>query len=285
LTAACEQEQAYRYQELFDLFREYKNHIHSVTIWGLTDGPGTWLSYDRETWDLLPADQWDYPLLFDQNFNPKKAFYAIMDFADSGQGGGDGTQLPTAVLKANQTSGNAPLTVSFDGSDSFDSDGTIAEHSWFFGDGGYGAGESETRIYKTAGTYPVSLTVKDNTGNVDSEAAVITVGPDLTKVIIVQDISISTVKSEDSTAAQVTVLILNASGQPVSGVRVYGTWSNGLVSGNVSGLTDENGLVTLTSSYTTKKGAITFTVNNLLKTGFLYDGCQNQKTSASVNVN
>uniref|UniRef100_UPI0040577F1D endo-1,4-beta-xylanase n=1 Tax=Candidatus Electronema sp. TaxID=2698783 RepID=UPI0040577F1D len=285
LTAACEQEQAYRYQELFDLFREYKDHIHSVTIWGLTDGPGTWLSYNRQTWELLPQDQWDYPLLFDQNFNPKKALYAIMDFADSGQGGGTVNQPPTAVLKAHPTSGNAPLTVSFDGSDSFDSDGTIAEHSWFFGDGGYGAGESATRIYKTAGTYPVSLTVKDNTGNVDSEAAVITVGPDLTKVITVQDISISTVKSGDSTAAQVTVLILNASGQPVSGVRVYGTWSNGLVSGNVSGLTDVNGLVTLTSSYTTKKGAITFTVNNLLKTGFLYDGCQNQKTSASVNVN
>jgi endo-1,4-beta-xylanase len=287
LTAAAEQEQAHRYQELFDLFRAYKDHIHSVTVWGISD-KDSWLNRDMQTGQPVPADKWDYPLLFDENSNPKKAFYSIMDFADSGSSGGGGgsvNQPPTAVLKAYPLSGNAPLTVTFDGADSYDADGSIAEHSWFFGDGGYGAGASATRIYKTAGTYPIELTVKDNLGAVDAESAVITVSPDKAIIIFAQDVSITTVKSGDKTAAQVTVQVLNAAGQPVSGVRVYGTWSNGLVSGNVSGLTDVNGLVTLTSSYTTKKGAITFTVNDLMKTGFMYDGCQNQKTSAAVNVN
>lgn len=285
LTAACEQEQAYRYQELFDLFREYKDHIHSVTFWGLTDGPGTWLSYNRETWELLPQNQWDYPLLFDENFNPKKAFYSIMDFADGGQGGGTVNQPPTAVLKAHPTSGNAPLTVSFDGSDSFDPDGTIAEHSWFFGDGGYGAGPTTTRTYKTAGEYTVELTVTDNMGAKDMEPTVITVGPNLEMVIHVQDITMSPVKSGSKTAAQAQVLVFDATGKPVSGVTVYGKWSGGLVRGNVSGVTNSTGSVSFTSSYTSKRGNITFTVNTLSKTGYLYDGSQNLKTSASLNVN
>ncbi len=286
LTAACEQEQAYRYQELFDLFREYKDHIHSVTVWGLTDGPGSWLSYDQETWELLPENQWDYPLLFDQNLNPKKAFYAIMDFADSGQGGGGGVnQLPTAVLKAYPTSGNAPLSVSFDGADSFDSDGTIASHSWAFGDGGTGAGATVSRIYNTAGTYTVELTVTDNAGGKDTEAAVVTVAPSLDKIIHVQNIDMSRVRSGSRTAAKAQVWVYDATGKPVSGVIVYGTWSGGLVTGNVSGVTNSSGIASFTSSYTYKRGSITFTVNTLSKTGFLYDSSQNVKTSEYLNVN
>jgi len=54
------------------------------------------------------------------------------------------------------------LTVTFDGSSSYDPDGTITTWSWDFGDGGYGPGETFTHIYPTSGTYNVTLTVKDN---------------------------------------------------------------------------------------------------------------------------
>jgi len=54
------------------------------------------------------------------------------------------------------------LIVTFDGSSSYDPDGTITTWSWDFGDGGYGPGETFTHIYPTSGTYNVTLTVKDN---------------------------------------------------------------------------------------------------------------------------
>ena len=54
------------------------------------------------------------------------------------------------------------LIVTFDGSSSYDPDGTITTWSWDFGDGGYGPGETFTHVYPTSGTYTVTLTVKDN---------------------------------------------------------------------------------------------------------------------------
>ena len=42
---------------------------------------------------------------------------------------------PVARLNANPTSGNSPLTVHFDGSDSYDADGIITAYKWDFGDG------------------------------------------------------------------------------------------------------------------------------------------------------
>ena len=42
---------------------------------------------------------------------------------------------PTAVATSNVASGLAPLTVSFDGTGSHDSDGTISSYSWKWGDG------------------------------------------------------------------------------------------------------------------------------------------------------
>src|ERR1043166_3696202 len=55
--------------------------------------------------------------------------------------------VPTAVVSATPTSGTAPLTVSFNGSGSYDADGSIARYPWNFADGktGRGATASHTR--------------------------------------------------------------------------------------------------------------------------------------------
>ena len=53
---------------------------------------------------------------------------------------GNGTLPPVAVLSATPVSGNIPLDVVFDGSASYDSDGTIASYAWNFGDGTVGSG-------------------------------------------------------------------------------------------------------------------------------------------------
>ncbi|MEJ6950140.1 endo-1,4-beta-xylanase [Natronospora cellulosivora (SeqCode)] len=65
--------QADYYQDIFAIFREYKDIISNVTLWGVADDY-TWLDYfpvkDRKNW----------PLLFDENHQPKDAFWKIIDF-------------------------------------------------------------------------------------------------------------------------------------------------------------------------------------------------------------
>lgn len=61
------------YKQIFAIFREYKEILESVTLWGVADD-ATWLSYFRK----LNRKNW--PLLFDENHQPKDAYYAVMDF-------------------------------------------------------------------------------------------------------------------------------------------------------------------------------------------------------------
>lgn len=56
------------------------------------------------------------------------------------------------------------LTVTFDGSGSYASDGTIVTYAWNFGDGKTGTGTRSSHTYSFGGTYTVSLTVTDNGG-------------------------------------------------------------------------------------------------------------------------
>jgi PKD repeat protein len=87
-----------------------------------------------------------------------------------------GNVPPVASFTSSVTSGQAPLTVTFDASASSDSDG-IASYAWTFGDGGIGTGVSPARTYTTAGTYTVTLTVTDNRGATGSATRTITVTP------------------------------------------------------------------------------------------------------------
>ena len=52
--------------------------ITSVTIWGITDG-STWLNTDSQQPWLNNVYQ--YPLLFDDNYYAKPAFYGVLEAA------------------------------------------------------------------------------------------------------------------------------------------------------------------------------------------------------------
>ncbi len=68
---------------------------------------------------------------------------------------------PTASFAATPSEGSAPLSVSFDASESYDPDGTVSSYRWSFGDGTSGAGMFVTHVYAAAGTYTAQLTVED----------------------------------------------------------------------------------------------------------------------------
>jgi PKD repeat protein len=88
---------------------------------------------------------------------------------------GNGNQPPVAAINATPTSGLAPLSVSFSGSNSSDADGTIASYSWDFGDSTNATGVTASHTYNTAGIYPARLTVTDDDGAMASTTVTITV--------------------------------------------------------------------------------------------------------------
>ncbi|MGB1250575.1 MAG: PKD domain-containing protein [Candidatus Promineifilaceae bacterium] len=89
----------------------------------------------------------------------------------------DNGSPPTAIIGGViPSSGDAPLSVIFDGSDSFDPDGPLVNYVWDFGDGGSGGGATPAaNIYTTPGTYLATLTVTDEDGRMDTTSATVSV--------------------------------------------------------------------------------------------------------------
>ena len=72
-TADLEQKQTDKYAMVFKVFRDYKDVVTGVTFWNISD---------RHTWlDEYPVmGRKNYPLLFDKDLKPKKAFDKVVDF-------------------------------------------------------------------------------------------------------------------------------------------------------------------------------------------------------------
>jgi subtilisin family serine protease len=89
-----------------------------------------------------------------------------------GNGGGGGTNNPpTASFSTYCTN----LVCDFNGGSSSDTDGTISDYEWNFGDGSTGNGVTVNHTYAADGTYTVTLTVTDDdgaTGNSSQNVAV-----------------------------------------------------------------------------------------------------------------
>lgn len=66
--------QAQRYESIFGLLREYKDVISSVTFWGAADDY-TWLD------DFPVRGRKNWPFLFDEQHQPKLAYYSVMNRA------------------------------------------------------------------------------------------------------------------------------------------------------------------------------------------------------------
>jgi endo-1,4-beta-xylanase len=75
LPDSVQKELAKRYAELFSLFHKHRDKFSRVTFWAVHDGQ-SWRSY------MPISGRADYPMLFDRNYQPKVAFYAVIKTGD-----------------------------------------------------------------------------------------------------------------------------------------------------------------------------------------------------------
>jgi len=83
-------------------------------------------------------------------------------------------QPPIADANGSYT-GTEGIAVTFDGSGSYDSDGTIISYFWDFGDGKTSTEQDPTHTYTQNGTYTVTLTVTDDGSAIDTDTTNATV--------------------------------------------------------------------------------------------------------------
>jgi C1A family cysteine protease len=76
--------------------------------------------------------------------------------------------MPVALINAS-TEGHTNQAMTFDGSSSFDHEGSLVSYAWDFGDGTTATGATASHTYTTQGIYRVNLTVTDNASNTDNQ--------------------------------------------------------------------------------------------------------------------
>jgi large repetitive protein len=75
------------------------------------------------------------------------------------------------IAKAGEDIYQTNAVVEFDGSKSFDSDGSITKYLWDFGDGTSSSMKTTSHIYRNPGEYKATLTVYDNSGVSNNSAS------------------------------------------------------------------------------------------------------------------
>jgi PKD repeat protein len=95
----------------------------------------------------------------------------------TGGGGPLPNHPPDAIIYVSETTIEIRESIDFNASESTDSDGTIVEYIWDFGDGTYDSGMRVTYTYPNYGTFNVTLGVIDDEGAEDTQVITIIVTP------------------------------------------------------------------------------------------------------------
>jgi PKD repeat protein len=88
-----------------------------------------------------------------------------------------GDEGPTAAYSLRTGTPAAGAAIEFDGSSSSDPDGSVADYSWNFGDGSQGTGEHASHAYAQPGSYPVTLSITDASGQTATVSRILQVAP------------------------------------------------------------------------------------------------------------
>ena len=172
------------------------------------------------------------------------------------------------------------LVCTFNASASTDDHG-IASYGWTFGDGVAGSGVTASHAFAAAGTYTVTLVVTDTanqTGTV-AKAVTVTVTTPTADVHLATASGASALKKSGWTAI-VTVSVADASGKPVGGATVTGTWSAG---GTGTCVTTAAGSCSFSANLSRKIASTTWTVSSIAAAGYGYDAAANLGSPVTVN--
>lgn len=101
--------------------------------------------------------------------------------------------LPIAAIGSSGTGGQAPYTVSFDGTGSSDPDGSITSYAWDFGNDRTATTPTGSATYTQPGTYTVTLTVTDNQGatGTATRQIVVTGAPNTPPNAVIRTVSVA----------------------------------------------------------------------------------------------
>lgn len=75
LPDSVQEQLANKYREFFSLFIKHKDNISRITIWGVQDGQ-SWKNH----WPI--HGRTNHPLLFNRNYQPKKAFWEVVSLVE-----------------------------------------------------------------------------------------------------------------------------------------------------------------------------------------------------------
>lgn len=184
----------------------------------------------------------------------------------------------------------AELVCSFDGTASTDSDGTVQDYSWDFGDGVTESGVALNHTY-VAGTFIVTLTVTDDEGETNSVSQTVTV--EAADEVANEDTSAT--ESQNVTPAtsmhvgdldwsidgeatpsteEITIIVHDDNHQPVADVLVTGYWDDDSQV-EVSCTTDASGTCSLEYESIEEGAGVTFAVAKLSHASLSYDSQAN----------
>lgn len=155
-------------------------------------------------------------------------------------------------------------SINFSGFESSDSDGTIVDYAWDFGDGSEGSGISALHSYGAAGEYTVTLTVTDDDGATESDTATVLVN----EVVVGDMMHVDSIDMDGRNhrrrgcTASADVTLLDESDLPISSATVNGHWS-GAYASTVSSVTNTSGMVSFSVPGWQDCGTFTFTIDSV----------------------
>jgi PKD repeat protein len=160
---------------------------------------------------------------------------------------------PVASFSTSTTSTLAGTSISFNGTASYDPDGTVSSWSWNFGDGNTGVDATTAHTYDSAGNYTVTLTVTDNAGATGTATSQISVAGQPPVVSF-------TPSTTTPSSGQTVTISITASDQYGSIVTTQVNWGDGTTD-TLGSATSDSHTYTPTGSGT-KPYTITVTVKN-----------------------
>ena len=155
-----------------------------------TDPDGTIVSYQWEFGDGNGSDQ----AVATHAYSSAGTYTAIVIVTDddgdtAGATGeiavtGVANQPPVAIINVSASSADINETITFDASQSTDSDGSILSYLWNFGDGVESFNQVASHAYTVPGTYNVTLTVTDDNGATGQSSSQVAVSSSLVRLAV-----------------------------------------------------------------------------------------------------